>query len=799
MTAARHKNWIIAGVFLALVLLIGTSLLMAFATAADDQEEELLGTLSARYEASGPGHISTGAGDLGGKSYGSYQFASASDGPKHFFEWCQASENTYYKQIGDRLHAAYYNGGAGYGSNFDAEWRKLAEENSAGFEQAQRNYVRRGYYDPIVARIESAVPGFDMDNYSIALRNVFWSRAVQHGTGGAKNVITRAFTALGGFTNQAERILIDAIYAESGRVGTEGSYMMSGKTAEKYGIAGKSLYYFSGNSSGIQIGVYERLRINEPSVAQQMLVQYGYADAPLAEGVYRLQVAENANLTAVVGDDGILLNALADSDQQRFRFTYYASGYYTIENVVTGLRLTGNSDGSVSLTEPSTGNEQMWQISNLNSGFSLLNRGTEKYLTASSYSAGGRLNTGAEAAQWQLSLAGSGWSLSGASYPTYESGLQEGNSTFYFRGTLRCAYPIQTVKVAVLNSAGKDAFTPATASPNATSYDLKKLDDDVAFSRLPGGNYTLRITATSTSPTDGTFVLESPFYVSTGEKTVTFDANGGSVSEGSRKVKPGQVYGTLPKATLKGYAFVGWFTAKEGGEQITASSIMPSGDITVYARYSKLYTYQFQNYDKSVISSGTLTKGKKIPAPTEVPARPSDNTHYYEFAGWGGYTAGMKMGSSDIIFVAQYEAKELAGDEPITSPTYKAQDGFLRAIPLGTSVETVLGDLLPKNVVTIRQGDAVTNERIATGMVVERTLNGGVAETLTVVVTGDLNGDGKSTVTDMVQLQAQLLGRESLSTAAFQAADLNGDGKVTITDMVQMTSVLLGRSSIQPN
>lgn len=51
--------------------------------------------------------------------------------------------------------------------------------------RVQRNYVRRSYYDPIVRSIESAVPGFDMDNYSIALRNVFWSRAVQHGVGGS--------------------------------------------------------------------------------------------------------------------------------------------------------------------------------------------------------------------------------------------------------------------------------------------------------------------------------------------------------------------------------------------------------------------------------------------------------------------------------------------------------------------------------------------------------------------------------------------------------------------------------------
>ena len=77
------------------------------ATAADDQEEQLLGTLSQRFEASGPGVISSGSGDAGGKSYGAYQFSSRSDIPRAFFRWCQSSSDTYYRSIGNRLAAAY--------------------------------------------------------------------------------------------------------------------------------------------------------------------------------------------------------------------------------------------------------------------------------------------------------------------------------------------------------------------------------------------------------------------------------------------------------------------------------------------------------------------------------------------------------------------------------------------------------------------------------------------------------------------------------------------------------------------
>lgn len=367
------------------------------ATAADDQEEQLLGTLSQRFEASGPGVISSGAGDAGGKSYGAYQFSSRSDIPRAFFRWCQSSSDTYYRSIGNRLAAAY-EADRGYGSSFDATWRALANEDSDGFMRVQRNYVRRSYYDPIVRSIESAVPGFDMDNYSIALRNVFWSRAVQHGVGaasgfsssdgrgGATGVIMRAFDALGGFANQPEAQLIEAIYNESGAVRepqSDSRGVMTGPTADKYGVTGKVLKYYDGNSGDVQLGVYARLRINEPAKAQVMLADYGFKDATVGEGVYQLRSSANSSLTATPGSSGLTLNAVTGGKNQQFRLDYHASGYYTITCQENGLRLTAGKNG-VTLAKASTDKGQLWKAAVYNSGFSLQNRGTGTYLSVSS-------------------------------------------------------------------------------------------------------------------------------------------------------------------------------------------------------------------------------------------------------------------------------------------------------------------------------------------------------------------------------------------------------------------------------
>ena len=93
--------------------------------------------------------------------------------------------------------------------------------------------------------------------------------------------------------------------------------------------------------------------------------------------------------------------------------------------------------------------------------------------------------------QWQLALAGAGWTLDGASYPTVNSTLTVGQTGFPFRGTLRNAYDIRRVTVSIRKSNGSNAISPATATPNAKSYDLSRLDDAVAFSRLGVGGYTL--------------------------------------------------------------------------------------------------------------------------------------------------------------------------------------------------------------------------------------------------------------------------------------------------------------------
>ena len=71
-----------------------------------------------------------------------------------------------------------------------------------------------------------------------------------------------------------------------------------------------------------------------------------------------------------------------------------------------------------------------------------------------------------------------------------------------------------------------------------------------------------------------------------------------------------------------------------------------------------------------------------------------------------------------------------------------------------------------------------------------------VKATYTLIVTGDTNGDGQITVTDMIAIKAHILGKSKLSGVNATAGDTNGDGSISITDFIQVKAKILGKGNI---
>lgn len=385
---------------LILAAVMAVSCLTTILLAASKPWTEIdLGSLSQYYETgtnADPGRISNVDGDSGGTSYGLYMFVEKT--VTSFMDWLKKSDSAVYRGFGDRLYNAYaYNTSGqyypGFGSNFKNTWQEIGRNNRTEFAQAQTDFWRDTQYTQLVANVEGQYKGFDIDNYSNALKNVFWSRSVHHGVGatygstkntdgmsGATGVICRAFKALGGFKNQSEAELIAAIYAECSKLDTNGKWdedNMETLTAKKYGIYGRSMAYFNINSGGVQTSVYSRLHVNEP--ADALVMRYVNSTPDIAEGKYTLLYINNNEQTHGLDPNQ---STLVTADKAvKLQITYYSGEKYTIATADGSQRLT-ISGGKPVLASPAADNNQFWVIyGSTSSGYTLQNVGTKQYVT----------------------------------------------------------------------------------------------------------------------------------------------------------------------------------------------------------------------------------------------------------------------------------------------------------------------------------------------------------------------------------------------------------------------------------
>lgn len=165
-----------------------------------------LDALSKQFEtaAGNPGTVSTGEGDSGGVSYGSYQLSSKRGAAAEFVAGEEA-----------RPWATAFRGLTPGSDEFSAQWRAIAGRDPAAFGAAQRAYIIRIYYDGAVTKVARST-GFDLDAASEALRQVTYSTAVQHGASGGAQIITAAIKRAGMTTPRTavayQRVLIVNIY-----------------------------------------------------------------------------------------------------------------------------------------------------------------------------------------------------------------------------------------------------------------------------------------------------------------------------------------------------------------------------------------------------------------------------------------------------------------------------------------------------------------------------------------------------------------------------------------------------------
>jgi len=114
------------------------------------------------------------------------------------------------------------------------------------------------------------------------------------------------------------------------------------------------------------------------------------------------------------------------------------------------------------------------------------------------------------------------------------------------------------------------------------------INTEVGVTLSPGTTYKYRFFTV----VDGTTFEGSTYSFTTGGParfTATLYSGLDYSDSASITLTKGEAYGYLPSPSLpEGYNFIGWFTAKEGGELVLETSIFNgSSDISLYARYTK--------------------------------------------------------------------------------------------------------------------------------------------------------------------------------------------------------------------
>ncbi len=161
--------------------------------------------------------------------------------------------------------------------------------------------------------------------------------------------------------------------------------------------------------------------------------------------------------------------------------------------------------------------------------------------------------------------------------------------------------------------------------------------------------------------------------------TVTFDFNGASGGPVTRLYAFGAKYGSLPSCHRGGYSFVGWFTEKEDGEEVTIDTVVSiPKDHTLYARWGFTVDYNANGGTGSMPQSKALA-GK----PFTLPACSFTPPMGMAFSHWSiGSEMGPEITGSTHTFTANTTLYAHWKDTPITITASATTGGSIS--PAGT-------------------------------------------------------------------------------------------------------------------
>lgn len=231
-----------------------------------DASGKRLGDFVKQFESGSKGSatISSGSGDAGGASFGTYQFASKYGGLKDFW-------NKYY--------ASQYPGVTpGNNQAFKDAWLSAVEADPEGFANNEHAYMMANFYTPFINK-SSNTSVINPNTHSRAAQEIAWSTAIQYGVN--SNVWRKAISNAGLTSATTPADLVNAI--QDYKTSTVSSY-------------------FGRNRQDVQDGVRNRHNVGE----RNALLSVGDAPA-LAIGGGEIGIPDRFHVSRRVGGGSNLI------------------------------------------------------------------------------------------------------------------------------------------------------------------------------------------------------------------------------------------------------------------------------------------------------------------------------------------------------------------------------------------------------------------------------------------------------------------------------------------------------------
>ena len=302
-----------------------------------------------------------------------------------------------------------------------------------------------------------------------------------------------------------------------------------------------------------------------------------------------------------------------------------------------------------------------------------------------------------------------------------------------------CMGPVDTRNYSLVVSSVRGSPSPAAGTNSSYSWraTVTATVRNVAGYTMTGWTGTGSVPATGATTNTGPIILTDlvssiAWNWTTNDYTVTFDAQGGTVTDPASKIVTyATAYGDLPATAREYYNFAGWWTAPTNGSQVlTNTAVSMASNHTLYAHWN-IYTYPVilhpglygrivqANSNQSYVAS--IDHEAAFPSVTIVPYAG------YSFTGWSPAPPGTIV--TNFEATAQYTA--------ISPPTYDVGVG---SVVITNSGNYIITGTTASNTIAVATGIQANITLINVSVVLSNGcafhINGGASVNLTLLGTG---------------------------------------------------------------